>query len=301
MGNRNKNTLIPKVLPPDYTLKLKYGKNEDFFKVFDKQLAFKSFNYEEVIFLLNKYNSSIENQSSLQIDENLKKNSNLKETSFSYLESIKIENIQILFNRRILKNVLSSNYTNNENILTFNQSFIKHFSCFMYKTYRNFNKIEYNDKSKMSIEYIPKLILIPFILQNTNGSYRNKLNFLFNILCNESSQVSIIDYRLKVIFFFLLMCPSGISLLILNEIANEDENTRKVFPEEEFVRIYDMYQVKDGIRNMKVLLLKLFKTNSFDNNKILNFNEFTNSFIENGFLFLFSNSGVREYMETNND
>jgi len=300
MGN-SKTSLTPKVLPPDYTLKIKQGKNEEFFKIQEKQILLKCFNYEEVIFILNKYNSASENQSALQLEETIKKNSMIKNFDYSYFESIKIENIQILFERRIFKNVLTSNLASNDNILSFNQSFIKHYSSFIYKTYKNFNKIEYNDKSKMSVEYIPKLILLPFILQNSNGSYRNKLNFLFNILSNESSIVNLTDYRLKAVFFFLLMSPSGISLLALNELSNKDESIRKGFPEEEFVRIYDMYQVKDGIRNMKALLSKLFKTDSLDQNKELDFNGFTNSFIENGLLFLFSNSGVREYMEANND
>ena len=216
-----------------------------------------------------------------------------KRLNKSHSNEMKLTVFTVFLECKILQNILvfSESGRNEVNYNYFKNFYINVFE-FMYKSYKSFYKTINDEKLRQEEKSIPKLGLIPLGIFNCIGSNRSKLELVFNLCANEDYELETESKDLKLLVFFLLMIPSGIYLLTLNETAKEDDREREVFPEDEFIRIYDVYQVKDCLRGIEIVLEKLFKSESK-----LSYEAFEKNVLEQKLEFIVSASGVRNFLE----
>ena len=302
MGNKLFKAQIKQVrkpIQPDVNFKAKLSKNDEYFKKIEKDANLLSlFNIEELFYLLNEHQKdSQEGINSNRIIEN--SDSFTKESSM--IQGFKEDLFNLFLEKKICKNSLINQNKVDEKDKSYFLSFYKHYIHFLVKSFKNLYKILYEEKLQSDVNYVPKLAIIPLFFYFGKGTIKSKTDLLFNILSNSDYQISLGDNKIRILLFFLILGSSGIFLLALNEYAKEDEEVRKVFQENEFVRLYDMYQVKDATRIMDKMLKSLFSVDDLSSNKSISYDEFIKKFHENQYYWIFSASGVRGYLESNQE
>jgi hypothetical protein len=264
---------------PDIEFRIIKGKNEPIFKNVEDTCNFlKYLQLHEYLELLFSYQiTTVDSSSHLGI---------MRETNFPMFLEMKI-----------LKNILvfAESGRNDVNYTLF-KDFYTNFFSFLHKTYKSYYKSVYDEKLHQEETSVPKLTLVPLGLFHCGGSNKAKIELIFNLCCNDNYEVEANSEVLRMLFFFILIIPSGVTLLTLNAVAKENDSVRDMFPEDEFIRIYDAYQVKDSLRELDKVLGILFK-----GEERLSFEAFQKSILTNNLEWIFSSAGVRNYLETHND
>jgi len=300
----SKNSLVKKSVPVDIQFRKLVSKNDQYFLNLETNANFfQHYSVEDLVYSILRYHPDKFNESLNEDYENYNNEKQL--TPNNKQVNIMSEYMFDMFlDKKILKTVLLDQEAvyGNEGKKDLDQfkAFYGNYFVYLYKTYKNFHKHFFGEKVKKGDdEFVPKLGLLPLAFYYGVGQMRIKIEVFFNLLCSKNDTINLQDYNLRTLIFFLIAGASGVSLLALNNVATEDEEVRKQFTEDEFVRIYDLYEIKDCIRTMDEILGKLFDTTDLSVNKEISCEEFKWSFTKHGFYWLFYPSGVRNHLEVN--
>lgn len=282
MGNlcKKPDLAIPRKAPPrDIEFKTFTGTNESYFEKIDIDVNF--LKYLE----LHQFLESLYSYGSQQVTDNSHKEE-LSENVFGMFVELKLLKSALVYPE-------SSSVESNYNLF---KDYYSRFFTYLHKVYKNYFKEAYGEKLKQEVKSVPKLALIPLGLYQCHSSNKSKMELIFNTCCNDDYELEAKSDTFRMFVFFLLIIPSCVCLLSLNEIAKEREEIRKSFPEEIFIKMYDAYQVKDSLREMENVISSLF-----NGKDVLSFNEFRDNIIERGLVWIFTSSGVRDYLEKHNE
>jgi hypothetical protein len=214
----------------------------------------------------------------------------------SYLDVVPINKLPILLKNKILKHPLVIDHVNEDdkNHKVFVPFFGKSFK-FILKNYKKIHKEIYGNKWENK-DAIPKLSILTYAFQLTGNNTLNryKVNIMFNIFA-EQGELKRNNKDLKVFLYFMFVNSTNVALLTLDEIAQEDEDVRKQIPEEVFLKIYSVYETKDSQEAVEEFINKLFGDSSS-----LTYSDFEKNLMDNKLYYIFSNSGVRNYLENRN-
>lgn len=214
----------------------------------------------------------------------------------SYLDIVSVNKLPILLKNKILKHPLVVDNVNEDDntykvfVPCFNRSF-----SFIYKNYKKIHKDIYGSKWDKK-DGIPKLCMLSYAFQSTGSTTMNryKVNIMFNIFA-EQGELKYDSKDFRVFLYFMFVNSTNVALLSLDEVAQEDENVRKQFPEEVFLKIYSVYETKDSQEAVEEYLNSLF-----NGNKSLTYSDFEKNLMDKKLYYIFSPSGVRNYLETRN-
>lgn len=208
----------------------------------------------------------------------------------TYKDSLSEHKLPLAFKNKILKHPLVHDIANDSDS---DYNLFIHFyeKCFevAHKNYKSIIKDVTGRKPK---DYINKLSLLPLAFQKTSNNYnKHKASCLFNIFSDEGIlKKDNIDF--KIFIYFSLVWPTNISLVTYNQIAEESEEIRKALPEDVVVSIYATYETKDAKEAVDEIVDNLFGSKTS-----LDYNEFEANLISKKLYFLFSQNGVRHYLE----
>ena len=336
MGQKQSIKEKPKKMPlSDYTYNPIKGNNDIYFTKIELNFnLLNQFNIENYLYLVNtnqnelnieknknfinasnlktnEYDKEIETVDPLSSIEGYKENLELsiEENNKSCLKTNSLlqlfkENMILAFiEKKITRNALIDQNKINDKDIAYFKNFYYKFSDSCTTSFKAFCK-KYNHhklNTPKGQDCYPKYFLAALGFVFCVSTYRNKLFLLFNILSNNSHCVSSKDFKLKLFMFILLSTPSSNFVSALEKFAQEDEDVRKEFPQEEGIRLYGAYEFKDIIRTMENIIKDIFEVSNLEEQeKILNFDEFSSTFVSKNYFWLFSSSGIRAYLERNN-
>lgn len=245
---------------------------------------------------------------------------NEKYNSHNSLKSIRTRSLNIeiieepfflkLLSKKIVSNVIinqdSSNFDQNKRIFL---TYFTHYFSFMYKSFKNFYKDFFGEKyynTANDMDFIPKIVITALFFQYSNSSMLDKIDLFTSIVLNtnrNSSYINSNDFVLRLFLYSLVNSCSCIALFSLNELGKEDVDIRSKFSEDDFVRLYNAYQVKDCLRITNDVVCMLFDISSDEEigvSKEISVDTFKWNFISNSLYWIFYPSGVRSYLESNN-
>jgi hypothetical protein len=303
----SKISLVKKSAPVDIQFRRVVSKNDQYFLNFETNANFfTNYSVEDLVFTILRYHPEKFNESLDEDYTNYNAEKGLTPKNCKHVNIMSEYMFDMFLEKRILKTSLIDQEAvyGNEHLKDLNQfkSFYGHYFISLYKSYKSYHNTFFKEKVKKGDdEFVPKLGLLPLAFYYGQGQMRAKIELFFNLLCNQNDTISLQDYNLRTLIFFLIASASTASLIALDKFATEDEETRKSFSENEYVRIYDFYQVKDCIRVMEEILAKLFDTTDLSVDKEISSEEFKWSFTKHGLYWLFYPSGVRNYLEVNSD
>lgn len=208
----------------------------------------------------------------------------------SYLDSLSEHKLPLTFRNKILKHPLVVGATNEENsdYVMFVNFYEKCFEI-AHKNYKSIVKELTGHKPK---DYLNKLALLPLAFQKTSNNYnKHKISCCFNIFSQDGT-LKKENNDFKVFLYFSLVWPTNITLFTYNQIGQESEEIRKVLTEDKFLEIYSTYETKDAKKAIDEYLTKLF-----GNKSSLDALEFERNLISNKLYFIFTENGVREFLE----
>ena len=304
MGLKQSNQkLSKKPVPVDIQFRKVKGKNDQYFKSVEETAnLFLNYNFEEIIYLLLSFQSNETNEE-LQTrfkEYNLENKIVTKKDSVEIIKEcyfLKFLESKIIHNPLVNQDSLYVGNSGSKDLNLF-KGFYGYFYTYLHKTYKNFFKDFYGHKIHSSDDYLPKVFLLPLAFYYGQAQMRVKIEVFFNFLANGKDSICSIDFNLRALIFALLSCASGSSLLALNDLAKDDQDVRKQFSEDEFVRIYDLYQVKDCLRVTEEVICKLFEITNMKEFKEIDIEVFKWHFTKGGFYWLFYPEGVRNYLES---
>jgi hypothetical protein len=214
----------------------------------------------------------------------------------SYLDVVPINKLPILLKNKIIKHPLVIDHVNEDD--RSHKVFVPFFSKsfkFIFKNYKKIHKDVHGKKWDIQ-DSIPKLCILPYAFQLTDNNTLNryKVNIMFNIFA-EQGELKKNNLDFKIFLYFMFVISTNVALLTLDEIAQEDEDVRKQIPEEVFLKIYSVYETKDSQEAVEEFLNSLFGDKSS-----LVYSDFEKSLMDNKLYYIFSNSGVRNYLENRN-
>lgn len=282
MGNlcKKPDLSIPRKSPPrDIEFKSFTGSNESYFDKIDVEINF--LKYLE----LHQYL------------ETLYSYGNKDDTDYSHKEEIGENVFGMFIELKLLKSAIvyseSISVESNYNLF---KDYYSRFFTYLHKVYKNYYKEAFGEKLKQEEKAVPKISLIPLGIYQCHSTNKSKMELIFNTCSNDDYELESNSETLRMFIFFMLIIPSCVSLLSLNEVAKERDDIRKSFPEEIFIKMYDAYQVKDSLRELENVISSLF-----NGKEKLSYNEFRDNIIEKGLVWLFTSSGVRDYLEKHNE
>lgn len=213
--------------------------------------------------------------------------------SRSYLDEVAVSKLGILIRNKIIRHPLIYSHVNEDD--KGYKVFLSYFSKshkFTYKNYKSYFKTLYNQKLQQQEETFPKICLFPLAFQfSGNNLNRYKVNIMFNLLA-EDGVLKSNSMDLKLFLYFMFVFCTNITLLALDEVAQEDDEVRKAIPEEDFLNVYKVYETKDSVEAVDEFINTLFGTR-----KELNYSDFEKSLLDNKLYYIFSSSGTRHYLE----
>lgn len=212
----------------------------------------------------------------------------------SYNHMVNIDFIPVALKNKLLKHPLVvENSSISERDMSDFISFISKYLEFSNKNYKSFMKAHAGEKAKSG--FIPKVSLFPLtFLYSSSTENRTKISLMFNLFSENGVFKESND--LFTFVYFLLACPTNILLLAINEVAKEDSSLRSKLPEEDFLELYRMFEVKDSIA-----IAKLFTDELFNSGRSIQFNEFEDIILSKKLFWIFSPSGVRKRFEKYNE
>lgn len=212
----------------------------------------------------------------------------------SYYREVPIYQLPILFKTKLLNHPLVVNFTDERNVdfRRFTNFYSKYFDN-LYKNYKSLYKNIFNHKLRESVDCLPKLVLIPLAFHACSQSTPNslKLEIFFNLLC-DNGELKKDSSDLFIFLYFMFVCPTNVSLLSLNDLAEEDDDVRKYFPEDIFYNLYSSYELKDSRDAVQD-----FINNLFGDKDSLDYSQFERNMLDKSLYFIFSETGVRQILD----
>jgi len=303
MGNKSSATkIVRKPAPTDIQFRKVTAKNDSYFQKMENDYNFfQYYNLEDLVFqILRFYDKESNEELNKKLEEYNTQQGVKRKNSVNIMTEVFFDKF---LESKIIKTVLlGDDYINSDDYTKHTRQFKAFYAQFFNysnKTYKNFHKAFFGEKLHSHDDFVPKAVLLPLAFYYGNAQMRVKIEVFFNLLCNEEGNISLNDYNFRLLLFSLIAAGSGVSLLSLNDLGKEDEEIRKEFSEEEFIRIYDVYQIKDILRILDDVLMRLFDVKDLAENKELNFEAYKAQFTQQSLYWLFYPSGVRNYLEAN--
>ena len=302
-GGSSEVRIIKKPHPEDIPFKIIPSDNDKYFKQFEVDINFFShYNIDELMyFFISFQDYQYDTEITSCYKEYTKKNQINTDGMHNDLE-IMSEGFFIKFlDNKIIKNVLINQdfaYSKGQDFIF--KAYYSHFFKFLNKTYKNFHKQIFGNKFKSDL-IVPKLCLYPIAFYFSQSQMKIKMEIFYSLVSNYHGKINILDFKLRLLLFSLIACGSGIFLLALNEIAKENEDVRATFQEDEFIRIYDMYQIKDYLRILDDVLAQIFDVTDVNLFVEIDYEVFSWRIAEKNLFWLFNPSGVRNYLEVHGE
>ena len=212
----------------------------------------------------------------------------------SYYREVPIYKLPILFKGKLLSHPLVINFIDDQNVefRRFNSFYAKYFDR-LYKNYKSVYKNIFDQKLRESVDCLPKLALIPLAFHACSQSTPNnlKLGIFFNLLC-DNGELKKDSNDLYIFLYFMFVLPTNVSLMALNDLAEEDDEVRKFFAEELFYNLYASYELKDSRQAVSGFL-----DNLFDDKDSLDYTQFENNMLAKNLYFIFSEAGCRHHLD----
>jgi len=101
---------------------------------------------------------------------------------------------------------------------------------------------------------------------------------------------------LKFFLYFCFAFPTNISLLTLDEVAEEDEDLRKHFPKDTFIDLYEQYEMTDSIEAVQIWLNEMF-----ENDKVIDYHTFEKRLVEKELHYIFNFNNCRHFLDEKKD
>lgn len=290
--NNNNNKLDKIKADIVYKVSSYNSENDKYFKVIEKDLNI--LQYIE----LNEFKQLLYNFSCTEQESVEDKEFSSKTKQYDY--EITKEKFHIFFKNKILSHfainslindkIIKHKYYQEEKLTSLLNFFYNKFYDIMYTDFKYYNKhysLIKNEKLK-NYKAIKKTCLLAYAFlycQPYNNSYYNKALFVFNLFSNHKGVIynHIINGEvianddtndLMLFFFFVILIPSNISLVVLNEVKNEYEDIN-LFTDEQFKALYDGYEFKDSYLLLNILINSIFGNKdennmdkSIDNNAV---------------------------------
>lgn len=209
---------------------------------------------------------------------------------------LKEPNYIAFVNNKLLQNPLINDYTiNSDGVFNKYSLFSQYFYESYFLVHKTIHKQIHNEKYHE--EGLP---LYPFIIIGIlycYSSYTNKIEMMFNIISNKSGNVSKKDNFTSMFFYSLFSLASSCLLTAMKMASDKDESFKFGMTEDEFVEVYDGYQVKDAINSAKIVLDRLFEekdTITYEEflKKVLNCKLLNNILYPSGIRYLIDNNNV---------
>lgn len=214
-----------------------------------------------------------------------------------YSDGISGHDYEKIITLKILKNQVITNITlNNSNLYREFVDFHSRLHEYLLKAYKNYLKLANLKKKKEKINKIPQFVFLPFGVLFTLGSFRTKIDVMFNLLANENYVIRKDNPDIRLFFFLLMYVCSGLLLLVMNSFRKEYNEIKDYLPLEEFEQCYQTYEVKDADRNSLEFLEKLFRKDF-----ILSYDDFFDRITSPELSWILSPKGIRVYLEEHND
>jgi hypothetical protein len=228
---------------------------------------------------------------------NLKTDSPQNVTEKAYLQELDKGRYCLFVDNKILKNYLiyAQTMENETNTAIFRDYLIELYdtmlkaSIDLYKKKNNLEKVK-----KGTIVTLKKLYIMAVGLLYCAANNRTKMNFFLNLFLNDKGEFELNEHTHDFLFF-LFIVPSTSSLRAVKNIGEKYDNFGKI-PDEEFLKIYDNFEVADILR-----LKEIFVKDFFKGKITLSKAEFEKKFIDEDFGWIFTPSGIRGYLEKHND
>lgn len=215
----------------------------------------------------------------------------------SYYAEVAVYKFPLLLKNKLMYHPLVIHHINNDD-KTFKlfDTFCSKMFENIYKNYKSLYKSLYDEKLRQNTEKLPKLAILPMAFQWAGEGTPNKLklHILFNLFCDDGElKADSKDFYIFVYFMFVM--PTNISLLTLNEMAEEDEEVRKVLSEDDFLTMYNAYETKDSRHATEAYIKDLFEDSA-----TLNYQDFEKRITEKNLSFIFSFSATRAHLDFRN-
>lgn len=213
----------------------------------------------------------------------------------TFLSTVLEAKLPIFFKNKILRSpmIAESTKISETDVSEFSNVLNPYFS-FVYKNYRSMYKQIHNKKLKEDMSSIPKICLFPIgFLYCGLTTNRIKLTLLFNLF-SEEGLLSRSSEDFFLFLFFLMLYPSNILLLTIDEIAKENSKIRSELSVEKFLGMYDDFKIKDAYDICKQYINQLF-----GESPNLSYTKFEESILSNKLHWIFFPKGIRFMFESN--
>lgn len=211
----------------------------------------------------------------------------------AFLSKVEVTKLPIYLKNKILRSpqISNSNKISEADSDKFSMIIFPIFK-YAYENYKSAYKQIYDKKLKEENKSLPKLCILQlgflYCGQTTN---QLKLALLFNLFSDEG-KLSKSSQDLYMFLFFMILYPSNILLLTINELASEDPALRSKMSEEKFQLVYDDFQIKDATVICKQLIELIF-----ENNTMLDYDAFEKSMISKKLYWILNPSGIRSQFD----
>lgn len=145
-------------------------------------------------------------------------------------------------------------------------------------------KIKYDKKPK-------KYFLIAIGMIYCQSDYWMRMNILFDTFCNDVNKLEP-SVNFKTFLFVLFLVSSFAGIITIQDLSKIYKDNLKPLSQEEFVNILEVYDVNDIVR-----IQTAFCEDFFGESGELNYMEYREKIINNGFDWVFTSSGIRYMLE----
>lgn len=243
----------------------------------------------------------------------------LSKNSCSYYDLINISRILSIIKNKFLKGPLMSDSRNSENIT---EEFESNFTHFLFKYFNILKKNKQNidkklDGVKEQLNFLSILSLFPIGFLYCYSDVETKIKVMFNIISANNQSDS--NYELRTdadisksnndymapnlyakknskelirFLYFMLIYPTNILYVTINELRTEDEKIEKNLSIIDVNSIYQIYESKDAYGIIDSIMNKIFESSEF-----VNYNTFYNNICKNHLYWIFDPIAVRAEFE----
>jgi hypothetical protein len=275
--------ILKKPQLPDLEMAKYEENNADLFLIIDKFIIFKYFTSSEIV---TKFDLNFK-----EIKQDEEKN--IAEPNFNIFVEKKFINSNILdiINDRPLFNKLKA----------YNDKFFS----ILRMTYKTYYKELFPDEKKYKSKELPFHIFLAIAILYGNARNDNKMEFFFNYFCDQKTGNLVLTDNFRHFIFGLFSIPSTVSLFILMQICDENEEYKNLTKSYDLPAIFAGYEIKDAINCVNKVISDLFdektgETESDENVKSLTYEQFQTRFKEKDLKFLLDPKGIRSFINTNN-
>lgn len=270
------NEISEELTIPDLEFDTFHGKNDSYFRPFEKQANFFSY------LMLHEY---------VQILYSFSGDTDKKENK-SYMNELSETKFPVFLNKKLLQHPLVSEAANkNEDGFDIFNTISNYLFKYVYKNYKSEHHKIYGRKLTQKEKLIPKICLLPFgFLYCSNTPNRTKIHFMFNLLNKKGRLARTED--LSIFVYSMLVIPSNVSIVSINDVCKENEDLRKNMPIEKFFQLYEQYEVKDCI-----VLTGRWIEDVFAGEESLVYSAFERNIMEKRLYWIFTPTGIRYTLE----